>query len=132
MYAYFCLTAEYTVKDGEEIDEVKESDCLYDVSIDAKTRFDLPAARRVKVGTLGDLIEDTFDWDTYYGDILILSRKYPNVLFDLYYEDTEEFASAHIYFINGLYQYSPAIVEYEEFDPNKLRSYREEIDYERP
>ena len=89
MYAYFYLTAEYTVKDGEEIDEVKESDCLYNVSIDAKTRFDLPAARRVKVGTLGDLIEDTFDWDGYYEEILILSRKYPNVLFDLYYEDTE-------------------------------------------
>lgn len=123
MYAYFCLTAEYTVNDGEEIDEVKESDCLYDVSIDAKTRFDYPAARRVKVGTFGDLIEDTFDWNTYYEDILRLSRKYPNVLFDLYYEDTEEFTSAHIYFIDGLYQYSPAIVEYEEFDPNKLRSY---------
>ena len=123
MYAYFCLTAEYTVKDGEEIDEVKESDCLYDVSIDAKARFEYPAARRVKVGTLGDLIEDTFVWNTYYKDILELSRKYPNVLFDLYYEDTEEFASAHIYFIDGLYQYSPAIVEYEEFDPNKLRSY---------
>ena len=121
MYAYFCLTAEYTVKDGEEIDEVKESDCLYDVSIDAKTRFEYPAARRVKVGTLGDLIEDTFVWNTYYKDILELSRKYPNVLFDLYYEDTEEFTSAQIYFIAGLYQYSPAIVEYEEFDPNKLR-----------
>ena len=123
MYAYFCLTAEYTVKDDEEIDEVKESDCLYDVSIDAKTRFDYPAARRVKVSTLGDLIEDTFDWNTYYEDILRLSRKYPNVLFDLYYEDTEEFTSAHVYFIDGFYQYSPAIVEYEEFDPNKLRSY---------
>ena len=49
-----------------------------------------------------------------------------------YYEDTEEFASAHIYFIDGFYQYSPAIVEYEEFDPNKLCSYLEEIDYERP
>ena len=59
MYAYFCLNAEYTVEDGEEIDEVKESDCLYDVSIDAKTDFDYSAARRVKVGTLGDLIEDT-------------------------------------------------------------------------
>ena len=123
MYAYFCLTAKYIVKNGEEIDEVKESDCLYDVSIDAKTRFEYPAARRVKVGTLGDLIEDTFVWNTYYKDILELSRKYPNVLFDLYYEDTEEFASAHIYFIAGLYQYSPAIVEYEEFDPNKLRLY---------
>lgn len=123
MYAYFCLTAEYIVKDGEEIDEVKESDCLYDVSIDAKTDFDYSAARRVKVNTLGNLIEDTFDWNTYYEDILRLSRKYPNVLFDLYYEDTEEFTSAHIYFIDGLYQYSPAIVEYEEFDPNKLRSY---------
>ena len=132
MYAYFCLTAEYTVKDSEEIDEVKESDCLYDVSIDAKTRFDYPAARIVKVSTLGDLIEDTFEWNTYYEDILRLSRKYPNVLFDLYYEDTEEFTSAHIYFIAGLYQYSPAIVKYEEFDPNKLCSYREEIDYERP
>ena len=123
MYTYFCLTAEYTVKDGEEIDEVKESDCLYDVSIDAKTRFDYPAARRVKVGTLGDLIEDTFEWNTYYEDILGLSREHPNVLFDLYYEDTEEFTSVHIYFIDGLYQYSPAIVKYEEFDPNKLRSY---------
>ena len=123
MYAYFCLTAEYTVEDGEEIDEAKESNCLYDVSIDAKTRFDHPAARRVNVGTLGDLIEDTFDWNTYYEDILRLSRKYPNVLFDLYYEDTEEFTSAHVYFIDGLYQYSPAIVEYEEFDPNKLCSY---------
>lgn len=123
MYAYFCLTAEYTVEDGEEIDEVKESDCLYDVSIDAKTDFDYSAARKVKVGMLGDLIEDTFDWNTYYEDILRLSRKYPNVLFDLYYEDTEEFTSAHIYFIAGLYQYSPAIVKYEEFDPNKLCLY---------
>ena len=123
MHAYFCLTAEYTVKDGEEIDEVKESDCLYDVSIDAKTDFDYSAARRVKVGTLGDLIEDTFEWNTYYEDILRLSREHPNVLFDLYYEDTEEFTSAHIYFIAGLYQYSPAIVKYEEFDPNKLCSY---------
>ena len=123
MYAYFCLTAKYIVKNGEEIDEVKENDCLYDVSIDAKTRFEYPAARRVKVGTLGDLIEDTFVWNTYYKDILELSRKYPNVLFDLYYEDAEEFTSAQIYFIAGLYQYSPAIVEYEEFDPNKLRLY---------
>ena len=123
MYAYFCLNAEYTVEDGDEIDEVKESDCLYDVSIDAKTDFDYSAARRVKVGTLGDLIEDTFVWNTYYKDILELSRKYPNVLFDLYYEDTEECTSAQIYFIAGLYQYSPAIVEYEEFDPNKLRLY---------
>ena len=123
MYAYFCLIAKYIVKNGEENDEVKESDCLYDVSIDAKTRFEYPAARRVKVGTLGDLIEDTFVWNTYYKDILELSRKYPNVLFDLYYEDAEEFTSAQIYFIAGLYQYSPAIVEYEEFDPNKLRSY---------
>ena len=123
MYAYFCLTPKYIVKNGKEIDEVKESDCLHDVSIDAKTRFEYPAARRVKVGTLGDLIEDTFVWNTYYKDILELSRKYPNVLFDLYYEDTEEFTSAQIYFIAGLYQYSPAIVEYEEFDPNKLRLY---------
>ena len=123
MYAYFCLNAEYTVEDGEEIDEVKESDCLYDVSIDAKTDFDYSAARKVKVGMLGDILDDTFEWDTYYEDILRLSRKYSNVLFDLYYEDTEEFTSAHIYFIDGLYQYSPAIVEYEEFDSNKLRSY---------
>lgn len=123
MYAYFILTAEYTVKDGEKIDEAKERDCLYDVSIDAKTDFDYSAARKVKVGTLGDLIEDSFDWNTYYEDILRLSREYPNVLFDLYYEDTEEFASAHIYFIAGLYQYCPAIVNYDEFDPNKLCSY---------
>lgn len=123
MYAYFCLTAEYTVKDGEEIDEVKESDCLYDVSLDAKIDFDYSAARKVKVGMLGNLIEDTFEWNTYYEDILRLSREHPNVLFDLYYEDTEEFTSAHIYFIAGLYQYSPAIVKYEEFDSNKLCSY---------
>lgn len=123
MYAYFCLNAEYTVKNGEEIDEVKERDCLYNVSIDAKNRFDYSAARKVKVGTLGDILDDTFEWDTYFEDILRLSRKYPNVLFDLYYEDPEEFTSAHIYFIAGLYQYSPAIVKYEEFDSNKLCSY---------
>lgn len=123
MYAYFCLTAEYTVEDGEEIDEIKESDCLYDVSIDAKTDFDYSAARKVKVGMLGDILDDTFEWNTYYEDILRLSREHPNVLFDLYYEDTEEFTSAHIYFIAGLYQYSPAIVKYEEFDLNKLCSY---------
>jgi hypothetical protein len=123
MYAYFCLTAEYTVKDGEKIDEAKESDCLYDVSIDAKIDFDYSAARKVKVGRLGDILDDTFEWNTYYEDILRLSREHPNVLFDLYYEDTEEFASAHIYFIAGLYQYSPAIVKYEEFDSNKLCSY---------
>lgn len=123
MYAYFCLNAEYTVKNGEEIDEVKERDCLYNVSIDAKNRFDCSAARKVKVGTLGDILDDTFEWDTYFEDILRLSRKHPNVLFDLYYEDPEEFTSAHIYFIAGLYQYSPAIVKYEEFDSNKLCSY---------
>lgn len=123
MYAYFLLNAEYTAKNGEEIDEVKERDCLYNVSIDAKNRFGYSAARRVKVGRLGDILDDTFEWNTYYEDILRLSRKYPNVLFDLYYEDPEEFASAHIYFIAGLYQYSPAIVKYEEFDSNKLCSY---------
>ena len=72
MYAYFCLTAKYIVKNGEEIDEVKESDCLYDVSIDAKTRFEYPAARRVKVGTLGDLIEQHFE---RYGLFFILTEK---------------------------------------------------------
>ena len=85
MYAYFYLTAEYTVKDGEEIDEVKESDYLYDVSIDAKANFDYSAARKVKVGIFGNILDDTFEWNTYYEDILELSRKYPNVLFDLYY-----------------------------------------------
>lgn len=73
MYAYFCLTAEYTVEDGEEIDEVKESDCLYDVSIDAKTDFDYSAARKVKVGMLGDILDDTFEWNTYYEDVPRLS-----------------------------------------------------------
>lgn len=64
-----------------------------------------------------EIYDKWYDWDS---DISELSRKFPNVIFQMHGtgDSAEDLWDA--YFLNGKIQRCPAIITYDEFDPSKL------------
>ena len=49
-----------------------------------------------------------------------MSLAFPDMIFDLYWEDGDSIDSSHTYFVAGLHQFARGHITYDEFDPNKL------------
>ena len=59
-------------------------------------------------------------WHEHEGDVLRLSRKFPEVLFVLWGEGEEPEDLWKCYYLGGRVQEAPARVEYPPFDPHEL------------
>ena len=66
------------------------------------------------------MLNGYFDWNYPDGVMKALSLAFPDMVFDLYWEDGSSIDSAHTYFVAGLHQFAVGHITYDKFDPNKL------------
>ena len=72
------------------------------------------------INSFGMLIDAYLDWN-YPDEVMkALSLAFPDMVFDLYWEDRGSIDSSHTYFVAGLHQFARGYITYDEFDPNKL------------
>ena len=63
----------------------------------------------------------TYDkWCEWETDMCILSSRFPGILFHLYGDGEATDDMWNAYFLNGKYQYCPAIITYDKFSADKL------------
>ena len=72
------------------------------------------------INSFGMLIDARLDWDYPDKEMKALSLAFPDMIFDLYWEDGDSIHSSHTYFVEGLHQFARGRITYDEFDPNKL------------
>ena len=72
------------------------------------------------INSFGMLIDAYLDWNYPDGVMKALSLAFPDMIFDLYWEDGDSIDSSHTYFVAGLHQFAVGHITYDEFDPNKL------------
>lgn len=60
-------------------------------------------------------------WYSHTEDMCLISKKFPEVLFALNGCGDDHGDIWNEYYLGGKYQYCPAIITLEEFDPSKLR-----------
>ena len=72
------------------------------------------------INSFSMLIDARLDWDYPDKEMKALSLAFPDMIFDLYWEDGDSIDSSHTYFVAGLHQFAVGHITYDEFDPNKL------------
>ena len=60
-------------------------------------------------------------WYDHEENMRALSKDYPDLLFELHGVGEENDDMWYTYFNNGKMQHCPAIIQYEDFDPKKLK-----------
>jgi len=105
-YSWHCIDI-INLKEGQYPDEVIE-----------ELRNNCEEARR-SVDYDGHGTEHS-KWYDCHQDLLQFSKKYPELIFQLYREGEDRYDTVNAYFKNGCVQFCPAQIHYDEFDEEKL------------
>jgi hypothetical protein len=113
-------------KKQSEIQEIQQSN----ISDELKNRLigDIEKTYQTSVVTLNDVIghltynpfDDKCKWYEHTDDMIMVSMKYPKVIFSLYGNGEENGDMWVEYFMNGNVQTERAVITYADFDPEKL------------
>jgi hypothetical protein len=71
---------------------------------------------------LGMPFDDSLKWYNYEGDMIELSKAFPEWLFRVYYDGEDSDDAGYDYFYQGKRQNCHQIVRYPEFNYNKLKT----------
>lgn len=91
-----------------------------DKEIRILARHLFPSNVSLFVNDFGMILDGCLEWNYPDGVMRAMSLAFPDVVFDLYWEDGDSIDSSHTYFVAGLHQFAVGHITYDEFDPNKL------------
>lgn len=73
-------------------------------------------------GSISDTLWASAKWYDWEEDMLLLSKRFPDVLFYLHGDGENSTDLWDAYFLGGKVQHCPAEIKYDDFDPLKLSS----------